>query len=520
MSQSSGEWRIKLGEEWLYKLETDILPSWMCDRRWFQAKSHGIRKVSLVDGMILWSIDGLLLVKSLARVESKDGTDALYQIPLALSRDHVVPLSESACIGRLDRDDGTWTVIDGLSIASVVRWYLNQITGHVAGTTVNSGYFALATSSLAELMGAEIPEPIRLSEAEQSHSNVILGDRLLLKVFRKLDSGPNPDIEVCQFLTERTAFRNVPRLAGSVTYRDSGGRPYVLAMLQEFVPSRGQGWEWMLGQIGQAFEQAIEQNSGAACDPLQALGSVIEDARLLGRRTAELHRALAGVQDDPEFRPEPFQAEDWRAGRLELHAQVERTWASLLNSSEASASLRAEADAVLFAIGTWLTNQDSDELPEGVGQKIRIHGDYHLGQTLRTETDYYLLDFEGEPSKPIEFRRRKQSPLRDVAGMIRSFDYAVFAAYDRACQARPDQADLYQHMARKFRQTLIQEFDLSYLQHTEGMDWSPQGAGRAALLSRLLLEKAIYELDYELNNRPGWATIPLRGLRELVTPKR
>ncbi len=517
MTRSQPDWRTSLGP-CLNALESDLLPRWIVDRRWYQAKSRGIAGVLLVDGITLWSTDGLALVIAFAEVQARDGGSDLYQIPLVISHEDPGPVAESARIGRLQFGDVTYYLLDGLAVPAVVLWYLNQITGGFSTQTEQAWLTGGATKILSDLMGATAPEPIRLSGAEQSHSNVIFGDQLLLKVFRKLDAGTNPDLEIGQFLTEQTGFRSTPRLAGSVTYQRVDGLLFATAMLQEFVPSRGQGWEWMLGLIGHALDAATGTEPDCESRSMEALGLALSDARLLGQRTAEFHTAIACTDDDPEFCPEPFGIEDWQNSRQELLAQVGRTRTSLAHSNQAPAALRAEADTVLAAILDWLKEQDQLPLPAGAGQKIRVHGDYHLGQTLRTESDYILLDFEGEPSKPIESRRRKQSPLRDVAGMIRSFDYAVYAAFDKACQNRPHQMEQLQQAARRFSPALIQAFKNSYQQHSDGSTWSPGGLGRDLVLGRLLLEKGIYELDYELNNRPDWASIPLRGLRELVMP--
>ena len=519
MKSASGDWKLKLAF-CVNVLETRLLPAWLPERRWFQAKSSGIEKVSLVDGISAWAVDGLEFVIAFASITTRDGRKSLYQLPLAFSREEPKGVPEPAIIGRLEVEEGEFlTIIDGLAVPAVTLLYLNQMLTKGATATDRAVIEGASFPVIRELLGSEVPEPIGLSLAEQSHSNVILGDRLLLKVFRKLDEGINPDIEIGRFLTERTTFRNAPRLAGCVTYEENDGHPQAAAVLQEFVQSRGQGWEWMLGLLKQAFESSAVDHLENSDHLFKALTPALDDARLLGRRTAELHQALASQGDDHDFTPEAFNAEDWAQNCLQLWNQVEQTQSSLDLSDEVPQELKRQAIDVLKQVLDWLNKQNSQPFPEGAGQKIRIHGDFHLGQTLRTESDYILVDFEGEPSKPIRHRRRKQSPLRDVAGMMRSFDYAVYAALDLMVKGFPERADSYNRTAYHFSPALIHAFEYAYREHAEAAPWSSRGQARELLLKRLLMEKAIYELDYELNNRPAWASIPLRGLQRLLKPR-
>jgi trehalose synthase-fused probable maltokinase len=494
-------------------LENRLLPDWLPERRWFQSKSRRLRQVRIKDGGTLWSVEGLALLLAYVDAEADDGVHSLYQLPLVVSRDDPGGLPPAALLGMVDHEGFSLRVIDGLAIPAVPLWFVNQMVGQLSWAAERGGLAAARTGKLHELMGEQVPEPIRVSGAEQSHSNVILGDRLLLKVFRKLDAGRNPDLEIGQVLTERTAFRNIPRLGGSVLYRSSDGVEYGAALLQEFIPSRGQGWEWMLGLLGEAFEHTGKTGMVSA----DALDQLVADAGLLGRRTAELHAALARIADDSAFAPQPFTADDWRASESAILAQAERTRCSLAHLDDPPETLRPQAEALLQAIPAWLDSPDQHVPHTDLGQKIRVHGDYHLGQTLRTESDYILLDFEGEPSRPIAERRRKQSPLRDWAGMVRSFDYAVYSALDTTCRRVPECSSTFHALAPAFRQAMIDAFEGSYLELASGAAWFPAESAGRALLARLLVEKVVYELDYELNNRPDWATIPLRGLRDLVT---
>jgi predicted trehalose synthase len=306
--------------------------------------------------------------------------------------------------------------------------------------------------------------PARRLDGEQSNTSVIFGDALILKHFRRLAVGVNPDVEVTGFLTERTSFRHTPRLVGSLDYRDAAGA-WALAMAEELVGDSRDGWRWLLGRL-------------AGGDP--ALGAL----STLGRRTAELHLALASDPREPAFTPEPISAGDVAA------------W---------TAAVQAQLDAAGLALGGRLPDGvparlDSTDLAGLVGAaKLRHHGDFHLGQTLavRDGEDFAIIDFEGEPLRPLAERRLKHTPLRDVAGLLRSLGYAAASARAPAgweAAAREAFVTAYRETARP----------APFLPATD--------AALTRALAVLEVEKAAYEIVYEANNRPDWVAIPVRGL--------
>jgi len=388
-----------------------------------------------------------------------------------------------------------------------------------------------------------------LSSAEQSNTSIIYGDKFILKLFRHLQPGENPDVEIGRFLTEVAHFPRIAPFLGEIAVNSPSGGKTTLAMLQGLVANQGDGWQWFLGQLSAYFASvaSLPAPSHAPAPSFlnnyQPLPEAAEQARpslqaaaLLGHRTAELHLALASATSDPAFAPEPFTAEDLARDAQRIDTQITSTLealriklSTLKDFTADNAALLLSRRINLFARANAITASTAS------GQRIRIHGDYHLGQTLRTrgaasETgtapgadsgDFVLLDFEGEPARLLAERRQKQSPLKDVAGMIRSLSYAAYSGLDRflianstlarspTCESLTAWAVLWQNSAsaeflRAYRETISANPSLLP---------SPQQS--QALLGAYLLEKALYELLYELNNRPSWLRIPLAGILDL-----
>jgi trehalose synthase-fused probable maltokinase len=323
--------------------------------------------------------------------------------------------------------------------------------------------------------------PVAPMRGEQSNTSIRFGDSLILKLFRRLHYGPNPDVEIGRFLTERTTFRGTPGVAGSIEYRDASGAGASLALLQQFEANVGDAWTSTVARLIAVVDGADMEES-------------VERIALLARTTADLHLALAS--GDGDFSPEVIDADDTTAWREAVIVELDTALTALAarDISVDTSGLHADADGIACALGSL---------------KIRHHGDYHLGQVLeRVDGSYAIIDFEGEPAKPLDRRREKRSPLRDVAGMLRSFDYARFAALrsgDAAHRVRVARAaswyerarhaflDRYVETVRRDRPALLPSDPIPALRAME-------------------LEKAAYEVLYELNNRPDWLPIPLAAL--------
>lgn len=391
---------------------------------------------------------------------------------------------------------------------------------------------ASQTAAYRAIVPAERRMPARVLKAEQSNTSVVYGDRAMLKLYRRLQPGGNPDVEIGRFLTS-VGFASSPAVGGAVEYLSSAGESMAVAMLQAFVPNEGDAWTWTLEALESYLSRlsvsgtGVDPNVGSgrtyrdpAQTPLpeqvrQLIGPALEAGARLGRLTAALHLALGQSQDDPDFRPEPM-TRTYRQARCESMLALWTDAGRLLAERRAAlpGDVRQAADVLLSrAEEVVACFQALQDLKEG-GLRIRCHGDYHLGQVLRTGSDYVVIDFEGEPARPLSERRIKHSPLYDVAGMLRSFAYAAAAVLAGRSEPR---APEYEPWAALWSRCVGGEFLGAYLAETEGRPIRPQGAEAINLLLTVhLLEKAVYELRYELNNRPEWAPIPIKGIMEIL----
>jgi maltose alpha-D-glucosyltransferase/alpha-amylase len=374
--------------------------------------------------------------------------------------------------------------------------------------------------------------------AEQSNSSVLYGERLVLKVFRRLSEGVNPDLEMGRFLTERAGFPHIPAVAGALEYRVGRREPMTLGILQAFVANEGDAWHFTLDQLEAYYERALALQAEAPEMPLPKgnplelieenpppalleMGTHLELARLLGQRTAELHLALAHDREDPDFAPEPFttlyQRSIYESMRTSATRNLKLLRGRLGDLTEPAAS---EARPLLEREGELLEAFRSIVGSRLGGMRLRVHGDYHLGQVLYTGNDFVIIDFEGEPARPLTERRLKRSPLRDVAGMLRSFDYAAHTALFGSAERgaiREEDVPILLPWARSLGQWTGSAFLRAYLPPIQAAGLVPAEREQLGVLLRvLLLDKAVYELGYELNNRPGWSRIPIRGILDLL----
>jgi maltose alpha-D-glucosyltransferase / alpha-amylase len=408
---------------------------------------------------------------------------------------------------------------------------------------------ARASSAFPELHAAQ-RLPSRVGSAEQSNTSIVYGKQLILKIFRRLQPGENPDVEIGRFLTDVVHFPHVAPFMGEITMTAaSGGEQTTVAMLQGLVANQGDGWQWILEQLAGFFTSVATlqapptapvpsflDNHEPLRETLENAGPSIKAVALLGRRTAEMHLALATPTDDPAFTAEPFTTEDLIRDARRIEAQITAALETVkgkvpnLNDQAASdAGLLLSRRLALFARANSITSIAA------AGQRIRIHGDYHLGQTLRTngastnletesgteDGDFVLLDFEGEPARLLSERRQKQSPLKDVAGMIRSLSYAAHSALDQFLTANQEfehvkDSENLTNWANFWQNSASSEFLRAYRKTIAlNPDILPSAQQSQALLDAYLLEKALYELLYELNNRPSWLHIPLAGILAL-----
>ena len=363
----------------------------------------------------------------------------------------------------------------------------------------------------------------------------VYGNRFIMKLFRRLDDGVSPDLEVGRFLTTRTSFEHAPALLGAVEYRRPEREPLTLGVVHEFVPNAGDAWRYTLDAVDHFFELVLTRNADLASwgersgpvvsdEPVvyppfivESVGMYLESARLLGQRTAELHLALGSQEDEPGFAPEPFTALYQRSLYQSLRAKADQSLILLAKRVRTlPPEVRESADAVLAARDAVTARFRAVTQRPLTGMRIRCHGNYHLGKVLHTGRDFVILDFGGEPSRTLGERRLKRSPLIDVAGMLRSFDYAAVSALIDG-RVRPEDVETLRPWAEEWRYWVSRAFVDAYRQTATVSGFLPRSVGDLRLLLDCYqLEKALYEVALELNYRPLWTWIPLRGIRDLL----
>jgi len=514
------------------------LPGYLRGQRWFGGKARTISSVHLVDDVSI-AVRSATDHLTFLQVDYTEGESQTYLLPLALAvgehAEAIWETSPSAVVVRTRDASGSEGVLyDALVDAEFASALLGAILNerrHV-GRGIITGKSSAASDSLRS--AAELtPRP---RGAEQSNSSIVFGDVAILKVFRRVAEGENPDLEIGRMLTERTNFTHTPALLGALDYR-VGREPYTIAMLQSYVANYGDAWEHTLGELEHYFELlamyrpertdnlpaqvgllALSDNAPGE-EARDTIAGYLESAALLGRRTAEMHQALASDTDDPSFAPEPISPMYQRSIYQSMRGQFNRSLELLSRKrSGLPPEDRALADSVVARADK--VHQRLHAILQGkIGAtRIRCHGDFHLGQVLYTGSDFVVIDFEGEPARSLGERRIKRSPLRDVAGMIRSFDYAASTALARRAESRDPSADEdLESWARYWYGWVAATYLRSYRLTADGAAFLPRERFVFnTLLQAYLLEKALYELEYELNNRPTWVAVPLRGILRLI----
>lgn len=538
--QAANEWELLVEGEALSAIERDSLPAFLEHQRWYAGKARALESVHIIDAA---RSDDFPPSSFLALIELKyaDGPPATYFLPLRVARgpeaERLLREAPGRVISRLQGADELRVIYDGL-FDPATCWALLLAIEQGRSFSSRIGKFrAIPTAAYDRARGPKkVPLEVIRGSAEQSNSAVLFDHRLLLKVFRRIEPGINPDFEIGRFLSERTSFDRIPRTAGTIEYHPHGEEPATLAILQTLVSNRGTGWEHALHELSSYLEGSsrrtvpdelkrdlgrsiVELSTGSVPDTAARLiGPYLRSAAVLGRRTAELHRALASDPSDPNFAPEPLDASDLSELRDSIQGQVARALDTLEETvGKLADSLVPQARRVLDE-GPALLKQ-LDMLPElaPTASKIRCHGDFHLGQVLRTEDDFVILDFEGEPAKALGERREKQPALKDVVGMIRSFEYAAYAALFKFTKERPEDFERLAPWAHFWQMWTSAVFLKEYRARAEGAEFLPVNAEELGLLFRaFMLDKTLYELNYELNNRPEWVRIPLQGVIGLI----
>jgi maltose alpha-D-glucosyltransferase/alpha-amylase len=509
-----------------------VLPIYLRGSRWFRGKARQITSASVARTMPIpvGSRDVLL---SLVEVRYLDADTEHYVLPLAYADgDRARELSVTAPASIVLSREGGGVLYDAMADDEFLNALVDGMGRKKHWRAPRGELVGTRTSAFAEVRGTDETLRATVLRGEQSNTSVNLGDRLLFKLFRKAEPGLNPDLELGRYLTDCTDFRRVPLLAGGLELRTRNAEPITLGVLHQFVPSEGDAWTFTLNALSRFFERALVSSTQpteaelaavsildlARLDPPvvleEAAGGYMTQARLLGRRTGELHLALAADRDNPAFVPEPFTGLYRRSIYQSLRSSARTTFDLLRRQvSSLPESLREEARGVVALEDTLLKQARAIMDRKIPMSRLRIHGDYHLGQVLFTGKDFVIVDLEGEPSRSLSERRYKRSPMRDLAGMIRSFEYA--AAFSvRHGPMRTEDVPALMPWARLWTRWASASFLRGYFDAAGDAAYLPKGQDAfAAMLDFYLLDKAIYELRYELNNRPEWVGIPLEGIR-------
>jgi trehalose synthase-fused probable maltokinase len=510
-----------------------LLAEFLHDKRWFGGKARPIGSIEIAD-LIPVELSGVSSVFVFARIAYQSGPPETYVLPLYAD----AGLQDSRKAAR----DGTSVQLplsDALQDQFTLRGLYDAIEHKSVLRGLRGEIRALQTSSFSEisLPPGDVSKP-KVITGEQSNSSSIFGDRSILKIFRRVQEGVNPELEVGRFLTERANFPNAAPVGGWLEYVTSDGTAMTLGVLQGYVPNDGDAWQYSLKSLSlfwrhaSAHLQKIVEHNGSAknvnrpADQIPAItyelcGPYLDAMALLGQRTAELHDALASDKSDPAFAPEPFSAAFQKKTQDALSANAIDAFA-LLRSQHLNlpGELRHRAENVLGKEQEVLEIIRHTLSRPLSGLRTRIHGDYHLGQVLYATGDFVIIDFEGEPGRPISDRVVKRSALQDVAGMLRSFHYAAFAsllAPVRGADVPEGDKSQLAVVAESWSRWVSTQFLSAYFESAGSADFLPKDRQEISSLLRLhLLAKALFELSYELNNRPEWVKIPLVGILRLL----
>ena len=522
-----------------------ILPAFLSEQRWFGSKDKTIAAVDVEDAVRLDENPAVYL--SLLTVRFADDTRAHYTLPLTLARgdeaEQLLVDRPDAAVAWLetDQDAARGLIYDATARpafwATLFEWWQDGSKGRSL-----KGVYVAEPSEDAR---GDRPETVHLLSGEQSNTSAVINDTYFVKLYRRLERGTNPEKEMLNHLTA-VGFPFTPRLHGTIDFRRSD-RQYTLGILQEALPVETDGWSYALdattkflnrvrGQTCPASRADIRNDKLAHGGPASeaSVPAWLEDvapemvslARVLGVRTAEMHHALSKATD-PSLQPveAPRNAGSQLVNRIQREAKETREMlgpADYLSPkttvADAGDAPDAEADDDASrppSEGAWAVAYTRLYSLRGHGsdhQRIRIHGDYHLGQVLRADGDFYLLDFEGEPTRPLEERRRHENALRDVAGMLRSLEYAVLAAWQDETETAPAFADWTDALLHAAQVTFLD----AYADTAGDADFLPPQSSRYDFLWAFLFDKVLYEVRYELNHRPSWAWLPIRGLQRLL----
>ncbi len=499
-------------------LENESLPAYVAKRRWFGAKDGRINALTIAYAVALPGAPDVLLAEIAC---DSGGRVDRYVLPLGISweGEAAAPLVQLLALARVRLFRRVGLLTDAFALDAFATGLVAHLTNRSRFALPDEGEIRFEPSEIAATVEPGEAREIRRLSAEQSNSSLVVGDSLVIKLIRHVSPGINPEGEMTRYLTEK-GFANTAPFVGEVRRVDADGTPNTLVIVQKFVRNQGDGWTWTQDYLARVIgELALVGPDGGPEGDL--FGQYTTFATVLGQRLGELHAVLAEPSDDPAFAPvvvDGAVAEHWveeavqQIGLACTLLAAKGDWTDIELAGLASDVL-AERETLIALV--------QERAERGIGSlSTRIHGDFHLGQVLVVQNDAYIIDFEGEPARPLAERRMKSSALRDVAGLLRSLDYAIATAASEPATAAlpPNAAERYGALLQEFRFHAEEAFLKAYhdvARATSG-SFMPEDAVDA-LLDLFLIEKAAYEICYEIANRPAWLAIPLRGLHAILT---
>ncbi len=510
---------------------------WLRERRWFSSKGQTLESLGVADWGVLPLEQPAIMALVVARYAR--GGEQQYLLPLIASREPQAGAQVPAATTFTDSGT-TWYVHDAFQFSGFQRLLMELLIGG-GELPLQRGRMVFAPSHALRQSPPPL-EQIRLVAAEQSNTSVIYDRKAILKCFRRVVAGLNPDVEVSAFLTMRAGFRHTPGSLGSIAYFDEKNVEHSVGLLQEFVPNQGDAWDHTLGKLAEflfAARQAGAAPNNVPAETQRLAQSQLAEMQQLGMLTAELHLSLASDEQDPAFAPRPLLPEHIAQWQLSIRRQSEAILDDLALRAGGLPTQQQQAVQALLAARACIERRivDLSALLHSDLELTRFHGDYHLGQVLVTDHGFLILDFEGEPMRSLDERRAHSSPLKDVAGMLRSLSYAGYSALLAADAVDADAVDsdaanrngMAVHGAAPsdnpapsdwvsaWEQNARDRFLNGYLQAAGGARFLPQEDETLhCAIAVFELEKALYELKYELNNRPGWLLIPLQGILRTI----
>jgi maltose alpha-D-glucosyltransferase/alpha-amylase len=499
-------------------MEQTSLSVYLPKRRWFAGKGTAIERVHIAYAVRFGTTVRPVL---LSEIEvTAGGETARYQLPFGLlpEDDISTALPQQLALARVRRGRQVGLITDAFTLEPFIRAVIKGMHEQAVLATPSGELRFQSTSQLAPL-GLNEESEVRYLSAEQSNSSVVVGKSLVLKMIRRVAAGVHPELEMGAYLTE-AGYSHISPLLGAVVRADNDGQTSLLMIAQGYLSNQGDAWEWTQNNLERAVRDEMAHGHSDLEQHANALFELRDFAGLLGQRLGEMHVVLGKPTENPDFKPEVMREQDSQVTATSIRSQVERALDLLQKHRETLepddqqlvSELLSAREAILTQVQT-LANQSVG------GLRMRVHGDLHLGQMLVVKGDAYLIDFEGEPARPLQERRGKYSPFKDVGGVLRSFDYAAAMAMRNALAAdtSPEAAAARKHVAQRYLSQAREAFLDGYKKATTDIAHAWRDSkGEAAALALFTLEKAAYEVAYEAENRPTWLSVPLQGLRGLL----